>query len=364
MKKNSLPTDSPVINSSVINNPAHNSLASSAIEITVVIPVYNEEAVLPTLFTRLYATLDAMGRRYEIIFVDDGSKDRSAALLRQQYQQRPDTTRVVILKTNAGQHAAITAGFSYAQGACTITLDADLQNPPEEIPKLIEQWDQGHDYVGTIRESRNDSKWRHWASLLMNRLREKITNIHITDQGCMFRAYDKEIIDAILHSRETSTFIPALAYLYASNPTEIVIKHDPRNAGQSKYSLFSLIHLNFDLMTSFSVVPLQTFSFIGMGIAVISFIFVIYMLLRRLIIGPEVEGVFTLFAVEFFLIGVLLFAIGLLGEYVGRIYSQVRERPHYLVRTVLTQNEGTPQSSSLEPNHSDATNARQASNEE
>lgn len=314
-------------------------------DLSVVIPVYNEEAVLPQLFERLYPVLDGLERGYEVIFVDDGSRDRSTALLRKQFQARPDVTRVVCLRANAGQHAAILAGFEYSTGKSVITLDADLQNPPEEIIKLLAELDKGYDYVGTIRRKRRDSSWRHWASRAMNRLRERITNIHMTDQGCMLRAYDQDIIRAILDSRETQTFIPALAYLYAGNPTEVVVEHEQRAAGESKYNLFKLIHLNFDLMTGFSLMPLQVFSLVGIGIAIISFVFVIYLAIRRLIVGPEVEGVFTLFAIAFFLIGILLFGIGLLGEYVGRIYVQARGRPRYLVKVVLDRHTDEPDQS-------------------
>lgn len=307
----------------------------SAIEVSVVIPVYNEEAVLPALFARLYAALDKLNRRYEIIFIDDGSHDKSRALLRQQYQLRADVTRVVYLKMNAGQHMALIAGFEHARGRRVVTLDSDLQNPPEEIGNLLAKMDEGFDYVGSIRRKRNDSLWRHLASRLMNRIRERITHIHITDQGCMLRAYDRDIIQAMLSSREVTTFIPALAFVYSANPTEIVVEHEERAAGESKYSLYSLTRLNFDLVTSFSIVPLQIFSLIGIVVSIISFFFVLYLVLRRLIVGPEVEGVFTLFAIAFFVMGLLLFGIGLLGEYLGRLYVQVRERPRYLVHSVL-----------------------------
>lgn len=314
--------------------------AGAGLDYSIVIPVYNEESVLETLFERIYPVLDKLGCSYEIVFVDDGSRDRSAAMLRAQYQKRPDATHVLFLRSNAGQHAAIIAGFQYSRGRTVVTLDADLQNPPEEIPKLIEQVERGHDYVGTIRRKRNDTWWRHRASRLMNWLREKITNIQMTDQGCMLRAYDREIVDAILESRETNTFIPALAYLYAGNPTEVVVEHDERLAGESKYSLFKLIHLNFDLMTGFSLMPLQVFSIAGIAVSMGSFLFVLYMAYRRLAYGPEEGGTFTLFAIMFFLIGIILFGIGLLGEYVGRIYTQARERPHYLIRCRLGGDSG------------------------
>jgi len=306
-------------------------------DISVVIPVYNEEAVLGQLFARLYPVLDAIGRSYEIVFVDDGSRDRSVGLLRAQFQARPEVTRVILLRANAGQHSAIMAGFEHSRGTIVITLDADLQNPPEEIPKLLEQMDNGHDYVGSIRIDRHDKRWRHIASRAMNHLRDRITRIRITDQGCMFRAYHRDIINAVLVSHESQTFIPALAYLYAANPTEVHLQHEERAAGESKYSLFSLIRLNFDLITSFSTVPLQVFSLLGMGISSMSLLLFVYLLLRRLFVGPEVEGVFTLFAITFFMIGLLLFAVGVLGEYVGRIYGEVRKRPRYLVGAVLQQ---------------------------
>jgi undecaprenyl-phosphate 4-deoxy-4-formamido-L-arabinose transferase len=308
-------------------------------EISVVIPVYNEQEVLPGLFTRLYPALDALGRPYEIIFVDDGSRDRSAALLREQFQRRPGVTRVVIFNGNFGQHRAILAGFAHARGRFLITLDADLQNPPEEIPRLVAEFDAGHDYVGTIRIQRQDVAWRRYASRLINRIRERTTRIHMTDQGCMFRGYSRPVVDAINQCSEGNSFIPALGYLFAANPVEIMVKHEERSAGVSKYSLYRLIQLNFDLMTGFSVLPMQMFSFFGMLVSVLSGIFVIYLFIRRLIVGPEAEGLFTLFAIAFLLIGIALFGVGLLGEYIGRIYEEVRKRPRYLINTVLEQRE-------------------------
>lgn len=304
-------------------------------EVSVIIPVFNEEAVLSQLFERLYPALDALQRSYEVVFIDDGSHDSSPAMLRQQYQARPKETHVIYLKANAGQHAAIIAGFEHSRGQRVITLDADLQNPPEEIGKLLGKMDEGYDYVGTIRRKRRDSLWRHMASKMMNQLRERFTQIRITDQGCMLRAYDRDIIRAILDSREITTFIPALAYLYAGRPTEITVDHEERAAGQSKYSIYKLIRLNFDLFTSFTLAPLQFFSLVGMFIAVLSLLFVVYLAIRRLVVGPEAQGVFTLLGIAFFLIGLILFGIGLLGEYVGRLYLQVRQRPRYIVGAVL-----------------------------
>jgi len=308
---------------------------TGAPEVSVIVPVYNEEQGLAALFERLYASMDTLGRSYECVFIDDGSKDRSPSLLRQQFQRRPDHTRVILLNGNFGQHAAIMAGFAHMRGRRAVTLDADLQNPPEEIGRMLDKMDEGYDYVGTVRRGRQDHWWRKLASRLMNRVREHITSIRMSDQGCMLRAYDRNIVDAINRTEEINTFIPALAYLYAARPAEIEVAHAERETGQSKYSIYKLIRLNFDLMTGFSVVPLQAFSMIGMAISILSGILVAYLALRRLIVGPEVQGLFTLFGISFFLIGIALFGIGLLGEYIGRIYQQVRYRPRYIIRGIL-----------------------------
>lgn len=307
--------------------------------LSVVIPVYNEEATLTALFARLYPALDALGANYEIIFINDGSQDKSAAILSAQYHARPEVTRVILFNGNFGQHRAILAGFAHARGECVVTLDADLQNPPEDIHLLLAEMDKGYDYVGSIRRQRSDSWWRHAASRAMNRLRERITRIQMTDQGCMMRAYSRRIVDTINQCNEMNTYIPALAYSFAQNPTEVIIGHEERYAGESKYSLYSLIRLNFDLMTGFSVVPLQFFSMLGMLVSLGSGLLVAYLLARRLILGPEEGGLFTLFAIAFFLLGIALFGIGMLGEYIGRIYQEVRHRPRYLIAAILQQGE-------------------------
>jgi undecaprenyl-phosphate 4-deoxy-4-formamido-L-arabinose transferase len=317
------------------------STTMPSITLSVVIPVYNEEPGLAQLFSRLYPALDRLRISYEIIFINDGSSDRSAALLREQFQARPDVTRVVLFKGNYGQHMAIMAGFEHCRGERIVTLDADLQNPPEEIANLLFAMDQGHDYVGTIRKLRQDSLWRRVASRAMNKTRERITHIKMTDQGCMLRAYSRGIVQAINQTRDISTYIPALAYSFAHRPTEIEVAHEERFAGESKYSLYSLIKLNFDLMTGFSTAPLQIFSFVGIGISLLSIAFVVFLAIRRLIVGPEAEGLFTLFGIAFFLIGITLFGIGLLGEYVGRIYEQVRLRPRFMIEAVLEKKETT-----------------------
>ena len=305
--------------------------------LSVVIPVYNEEAVLPALFARLYPALDALGCSYEVVFVNDGSQDRSAALLREQFQKRPDVTRVILFNGNFGQHMAILAGFEHVRGGRIVTLDADLQNPPEEIAKLLAKMDEGHDYVGSIRRMRQDAAWRRWASKAMNRMRERITHIKMTDQGCMLRAYDRPIIDAIRASREVSTYIPALAYSFSQNPAEVEVEHEERQAGESKYSLYKLIRLNFDIVTGFSVMPLQLFSLFGIFISLVSLGTYVVVIIQRIVSGTA-DGLWVIWdrdILQFFLTGMVLFGLGLIGEYVGRIYQQVRERPRFLIQAIL-----------------------------
>ncbi len=310
-------------------------------DLSVVIPVYNEEAGLPALFARLYAALDELGLRYEVIFVNDGSRDRSAAILREQFAKRPDVTRVVLLNGNFGQHLAIIAGFERCRGERVVTLDADLQNPPEEIRKLLARMDEGYDYVGGVRRLRQDPWLRRSLSKLMNRVRERITRIKMTDQGCMLRAYSRDIIQAINQSREVSTFIPALAYTYARAPSEVEVAHEERAAGVSKYPFYRLVRLNFDLITAFSLVPLQLFSLFGIAVALLSVIVYLVVMLERVLSGEPLSALRTFWdrdILQFFLTGIVLFGVGLVGEYVGRIYQQVRDRPRYIVQAVLEKN--------------------------
>lgn len=307
-------------------------------DLSVVIPVYNEEGSLPALFARLYPALDALGVAYEILFVDDGSSDKSAALLADQFRARSDVTRVVLFNSNVGQHTAIIAGFERVRGRRVVTLDADLQNPPEEIGKLLAAMDAGADYVGGVRRVREDAWWRRIASRLTNALRERITHIRMTDQGCMLRAYSRAIVDTVAASREVSTFIPALAYTFAHHPTEVEVAHEERSAGESKYSLYRLVRLNFDLVTGFSLVPLQVFSLIGMLVSLGSVLLYAVVMVHGLLRGEFLESLRSLWdrdILEFFLIGLVLFGLGIVGEYVGRIYQQVRERPRYTIRAVL-----------------------------
>lgn len=306
--------------------------------VSVVIPVYNEEENLPELLSRLKASMDSLGRSYEILFVNDGSRDRSLEILRQASAGEPHIT-VIDFNRNYGQHAAVFAGFEHARGEIIVTLDADLQNPPEEIQKLVLKMEEGYDVVGSVRRKRKDPLFRKLASWLINRVTSWVTGVQLHDYGCMLRAYRREVVKTLCSSREISTFIPVLADLFAGRITEVDVEHAERSRGQSKYSFFKLVRLQFDLVTSFSLLPLRGTMIVGFLTAVLAFAVAVVLAAGRLLMGPDwaVSGVFTLFAAVFFFMGVLLFSIGLLGEYVGRIYMEVRRRPRFVVRHLIRQ---------------------------
>ena len=293
--------------------------------ISIVIPVYNEEDNLPELFRRLFSVMENLKRPYEVILINDGSKDSSLPLMLKERKNHP-SLRIIDFNGNFGQHTAIIAGFKSSRGNQIITLDADLQNPPEEIPRIISLLDSGHDVVGTIRQKRKDSFFRRYASRLVNRIMNSVTGFSLHDYGCMLRGYSRGIIDIINECGEVSTFIPALAQKFAVNPVEIEVSHSARTKGESKYSLFKLIRLQFDLMTAFSLFPLQMITILGM------MIFGAGSVLSLLGIwgGREIFG----YAVNFLLSGITVTCTGITGEYIGRIYQEVRKRPRYVIRKI------------------------------
>lgn len=310
-------------------------------KVSVAIPIFNEEKNIPVLLARLIPVMESLDCGYEVVFVDDGSRDRSMALLMAAVERHPGRVRAIELSRNFGQHPALLAAFRAVSGDHIITLDADLQNPPEEIPKILEKLREGYDVVGGIRAERRDSFFRKIASRLVNRVTVFITKMNLKDYGCMLRGYSREVINQINTCEENSTFIPALGLLFARRPIEIPVEHAGRAAGQSKYSLYRLIRLNFDLMTGFSVVPLQMFTLFGFFTSLGGLMFGGYLLARRFIFlrYSEAGGVFTLFALAFVVMGVLMAGIGIVGEYIGRIYQEVRGRPRFSIRRVY----GEPQ---------------------
>ncbi|MCL9780057.1 glycosyltransferase [Vibrio sp. S4M6] len=305
--------------------------------VSIVIPVYNEEATLPELLRRTKIAGDSLEQDYELILVDDGSRDRSAQLIEEAANQDGSAVVGVILNRNYGQHNAIMAGFNKAKGDVIVTLDADLQNPPEEIPKLIAEIEKGFDSVGTVRRNRKDSMLRKLPSKMVNLLVKKSTGIAMTDYGCMLRAYRRHVVDAMLECHERSTFIPVLANGFSRHTSEIDVDHDERADGESKYSFMSLISLTFDLVTSMTTAPLRMLSVFGAIMAALGISFGILLFILRFIFGAEwaANGIFTLDAILFVFIGAQFIGLGLLGEYIGRIYSDVRARPRYYVQEVI-----------------------------
>jgi undecaprenyl-phosphate 4-deoxy-4-formamido-L-arabinose transferase len=304
-------------------------------KVSVLIPIFNEEKNIPSLLARLAPVLATL-EPYELLFVDDGSRDGSMELLKAASAADPQHVRVVELSRNFGQHPALLAAFRYATGDYLVTLDADLQNPPEEIPRIVAKLKEGYDVVGGVRQHRQDTLFRKFASKIVNRVTVFITKMKLQDYGCMLRGYSRDVVDQINKCEENSTFIPALGLLFARRPVEIPVAHAARTAGESKYSLYKLIRLNFDLMTGFSVVPLQMFALFGLVTAAGGLMFGFYLLLRRFVFlrQSEAEGVFTLFALAFVVMGVLMAGLGIVGEYIGRIYQEVRGRPRFSVRRV------------------------------
>jgi len=301
--------------------------------VSVVIPVYNEIENLDALLERVVSTCENLPNPWEVILVDDGSRDGSTDRLEAAAELYGGHLRAIILNRNYGQHAAIICGFSHARGDIVITLDADLQNPPEEIPNLIRTIEEGNDVVGTIRRNRQDSFFRRKASACINWMVQKSTGVAMRDYGCMLRAYRRPVVNAILQCRERSTFIPVLANTFAKRAAEIEVGHAERAAGESKYSLWKLVNLQFDLLTSMTTTPLRLLSWAGVAIALGGFGFGVLLLAGRIFFGAEwaENGVFTLFAILFIFVGAQFIGMGLLGEYLGRVYHDVRGRPRYFI---------------------------------
>lgn len=305
------------------------------VQVSIVVPVYNEEQNLRVLLGRLMPVMQGLGKSFEIIFIDDGSRDNSLAILNEFTEN--EQVKIVELTRNYGQHAAIMAGFSTCGGDIIITMDADLQNPPEEIPNLIKVMEEGnYDVVGTIRRGRQDSFFRILPSRIINIVARKITGVGMHDWGCMLRAYRRTVVERMIQCHEHSTFIPALATVFGKRVTEIEVSHEERFGGKSNYPLRKLVDLQFDLVASFSDFPIKLIMYGGIFLSFLGVCFGVVLAIARLAYGAAwaAEGVFSLFAILFVFVGLQFFALGVLGEYIGRIYLEVRKRPEYVIENV------------------------------
>ncbi|MCX5799213.1 MAG: glycosyltransferase [Proteobacteria bacterium] len=302
--------------------------------ISVLVPVLNEQETLPELQERLHKTLEGIQKPYEIIYINDGSTDSTQDIL-EGFHTQSKSVKVIEFNKNYGQHMALFAGFEFSKGDIVITIDADLQNPPEEIPKLVQKMEEGYEVVGTVRKGRKDSLFRKIPSFIVNKITARLVGVKLKDYGCMLRAYKRNIVDYMNMCPESSSFIPALANTFARRIAEVDVAHEERTKGTSKYGLFKLFRLNFDLMTNFSLLPIQFIGMLGIVIALVGLLFAVFLFIRRLIVGPEVEGTFTLFAILFCFVGIQIFALGIIGEYIGRIFQEVRRRPRFIIKKEL-----------------------------
>lgn len=301
---------------------------------SVVIPVFNEQDNIPELYQRLTAVMQGLGGSYEIILVDDGSTDRSFLMMKALHEQ-DDRVKVLNLSRNFGHHLALTAGIDYAKGDAVILMDADLQDQPEEIPKLVERLNNGYDVVYGIRKNRKESFARRMASSLFMAVMNRVAGSGHFATGGVFRVMSRQVRDELQRCRETSRFITGLVGWLGFSQIGVEVEHGARYAGQTKYNTWRLIKLLLNTLTSFSYLPLQLATYLGLLTAVLSVSLGAYVILRWMFVGIPVAGfTFTIVAI-LFLGAVQLIVLGLIGEYVGRVYTESQGRPLYVVKEIL-----------------------------
>ncbi|HET6401618.1 MAG TPA: GNAT family N-acetyltransferase [Candidatus Kapabacteria bacterium] len=301
-------------------------------ELSIVIAVFNEEEVLAELERRLTAALRAMGKSYEIILVDDGSRDRSLPILLELCGRDPEHIRILSFTRNFGHHIALTAGLDQAQGSIIVMMDADLQDQPEEIPKLLAKMDEGYDVVWGERETRQFKWYKNFSSKLFLWLMNSVVRSEVVLDSSIFRAMRREVADDLRQMREKARYLPGLVRWTGYKQTSVPVVHGKRFAGQTKYSLWRLIKLALATATSFSAAPLQFATVSGMGMAALAVLAVIYILIRKVLGAYPVPGYASVMVAIFFFAALQLIVIGLMGEYVSRIYREVQGRPLYLLR--------------------------------
>jgi undecaprenyl-phosphate 4-deoxy-4-formamido-L-arabinose transferase len=302
------------------------------IDLSVIVPILNEASTLEELVDRLVSTLHRVGKNYEVIFVDDGSTDDSAKLLKGLYELH-STIKVIRLNRNYGQHMAIFAGLERARGEIVVTLDGDLQNPPEEIPRLLEKIREGYDVVCGQRTSRQDPLRRKVLSYLVGKLASRLVGVTMRDYGSMLRAYRRPVIDQLLRCQDRSMYIPALANAFAASVAEIPVDHQRRAAGSSRYNFFGLLRLSADLVTRFSLWPIRIVGLVGTLMALSGVGVGLYAGLLSLWGSPQTLMP-MLMALLLVVAGLQLLALGVIGEYVGRTYMEVQQRPRYGIQEV------------------------------
>lgn len=308
-------------------------MSSESPRLSVVIPIFNERETLDELFKRLTETLAAQPGGYEIIAVDDGSTDGTREALRQLHAE-DGHIRVVLLSRNFGQSPALYAGFSRARGQYVAMMDADLQNYPEDIPKLVAKLEEGFDMVSGWRANRKDSFFRTAASKLLNRYINSITRVALNDYGCALKAFRRELVEHMLALTHRCRYLPVDAAALGGRVAEIEVRHDQRGHGESKYGLLKLIRTAFDLITSITAAPLQFIGLMGWFFALIGFCMSLRVAYVRVTVG-DLEHMATVTAIFFFLSGCQMVATGLMCEYISRIYIEVQAKPYFVVQEEL-----------------------------
>jgi polyisoprenyl-phosphate glycosyltransferase len=314
---------------------ARTALASSDPRptLSVVIPVYNEQENLPPLYERLTVTLDGIGLSYEILFVDDGSRDGSLALLRE--LERADSRVVLVeLARNFGHQVAISAGLDHARGDGVIVMDADLQDPPEVLPRFIAAWRAGNDVVYAVREQRKEGALMRMAYAGFYRLLQRVAQIDIPLDAGDFCIMDRRVVDLLNGMPERNRFVRGIRSWVGLNQVGLPYERQGRYAGAPKYTMSRLIYLALDGLVSFSYLPLRIITVLGFVVSAISILLAVFYTVQRLTIGLSPPGFATLTVAIFFLSGMQLVTIGVIGEYVGRIFEEVKQRPLYVVRRV------------------------------
>jgi len=298
---------------------------------SVVIPVFNEEESLESLYHRLSRVLKTLFKDYEIIFVDDGSTDNSLKLINE-FRETDERIKIIIFSRNFGHQIAITAGIDYTCGGVVIVMDADLQDPPEVIPQLVEKWKEGYDTIYAIRESRKDPVLKRAIAFAFYRILQRMSDIDIPVDAGDFRLMNREVVDILKAMPERNRFVRGLASWVGFRQSSIRYARDRRYTGKSKYTLWKLAKLAFDGVTSFSRFPLRLATYLGLVVSLVSFVYTAKIIIDTLLFGRIVPGWTSLMAAVLFLGGVQLVVIGIVGGYIGRVYVEVQQRPLYLIK--------------------------------
>lgn len=300
--------------------------------ITILIPAYNEEEVLEKLYSRLTTSIDSIyGYNFEILFVNDGSRDKTLEIIKK-FRAKDKRISYVDLSRNFGKEIAMIAGFDYAKGDAVIIIDADLQDPPELISEMIKYWEQGHDDVYAKRRSRDGESWfKKWSSKTFYRILQDTTRIPIQKDTGDFRLLDRRCVEALKKFRESQRYTKGMFSWIGYNKKEILFDREPRAAGTTKWNYLRLIDLAIEGITSFTTSPLRISSYFGMSISFCAFIYMLIIIIKTLVLGETVQGYPSLMVVILFLGGVQLISLGVIGEYLGRIFNETKGRPLYFV---------------------------------